>query len=255
MSWRRVWRRLRRRGGVLSVALVALLGVATVALVAVAMMPKMVESAPAQQTALGLTGSTPTASSKSLTVAFIGDSYTAGAGVLPQDAWPSVLAAKRGWKVVNLARGGTGYLAAWTSGGQKACGQDVCPNYLGMVPQVVAASPDVVIVSGGRNDGTKLMPEIQQNITAVYTELRKDLPKAKIVATSPILAADDQPSSFPEFKAAVKSAVESVGGTYLDLGAPLGGHPELIGPDGVHPNTAGQKALADVIDKLLPELS
>ncbi|WP_171041309.1 hypothetical protein [Sinomonas susongensis] len=39
------------------------------------------------------------------------------------------------------------------------------------------------------------------------------------------------------------------------VGAPLGGHPELIGPDGVHPNVAGQKALADVTDRLLPSLS
>ena len=195
------------------------------------------------------------ASQKPLTVAFIGDSYTAGSGVKPSEAWPALLGATRGWKVVNVARGGTGYLKSFTTGGQVACGNDVCPNYLGMVPDAAAASPDVVIVSGGRNDGTKLTADLQQNITATYSAIRKGLPAAKIIGLSPILAADDTPSSFPEFKPAVKAAVEAVGGTYVDLGSVFGGHPELIGPDGVHPNGAGQKMLADAVAKHLPPLS
>ncbi|WP_138443886.1 SGNH/GDSL hydrolase family protein [Sinomonas susongensis] len=191
---------------------------------------------------------------KRLTVAFIGDSYTAGAVVGEAQSWANVLGAANGWNVVNVARGGTGYVKGYSSGGQAACGGEVCPNYLQVVPQAVAAAPDVVIVAGGRNDGTVLTPDLEQNIKAVYTTLRKSLPNAKLIGLSPILAADDTPSSFPTVKPAVKQAVESVGGTHIDLGAPLGNHGELVGPDGVHPNVAGQKVLAATVGRLLPHL-
>ncbi len=232
----------------------AALAVVTLALVAMALVKPSLDAVGANTASVARQMPTATPTPKQLKVAFIGDSYTAGAGVLPQDAWPSVLAGSRGWTIVNLARGGTGYVAAWASGGQKACGQDVCPNYVGMVPAAVAAAPDVVIVAGGRNDGQKMSSELQQNVLATFSALRKGLPNAKIIALSPILAADDSASSFPDLKPVVSAAVQAVGGTYVDLGAPLGGHPELIGPDGVHPNTAGQKALADATDKLLPKL-
>ncbi|WP_138416449.1 SGNH/GDSL hydrolase family protein [Sinomonas gamaensis] len=193
-------------------------------------------------------------SQKPLTVAFIGDSYTAGSGVGSQAAWPTLLGVSKGWVVVNSARGGTGYLKGYASGGRNACGQDICPNYPAMVADVAQASPDVVIVSGGRNDGTKLTPDLGRNIAATFAALRKALPLAKIVALSPILAADDTATSFPEVKPAVRSAVEAVGGTYVDLGPVFGGHPELISADTVQPNADGQKVLADTVGRLLPPL-
>ncbi len=193
---------------------------------------------------------------KPKTVAFIGDSYTAGAAGVPgSQLWPELLSKARGWNSTNLALGGTGYVTGFDGGGQLGCGKSACGNYLEMVPEAVAASPDVVIVSGGRNDLGKPLPEILKNIQAVFTELRKGLPDAKIVALSPLLGADDTPSSFPSIKPAVKAAVESVGGVYVDLGAPLGGHPELIWKDGVHPTAGGQKVLADATNRLMPGLS
>lgn len=186
-------------------------------------------------------------------VAFIGDSYTEGRGDIPTDKlWPALVSQAKGWRYTNFARGGTGYVTAFDTGGENACGLSQCPNYLGMVPAVVSVSPDVVIVAGGRNDAGKPVADIQKNAVDVFAALRKGLPKAKIFATSPVLADDDTPSSLPDMKAAVKAAVQSVGGTYIDLGAPLGGHPELIGPDNIHPNEAGQKALADVAARLIP---
>ena len=39
----------------------------------------------------------------------------------------------------------------------------------------------------------------------------------------------------------------AVGGHYLDIGQPLGGHPELMQDDDVHPTVAGQVVLAGTI--------
>ena len=41
-----------------------------------------------------------------------------------------------------------------------------------------------------------------------------------------------------------EEAVRDVDGTWLDIGFPLVGHPELLQPDGIHPNAAGQKVVA-----------
>lgn len=235
---------------------IAALAVVTLAIVAFAFAKTSSLSSAAER--VGYTPPTlfqsATLAPKRLTVAFIGDSYTAGAVVGQQAAWPTLLGAFNGWNVVNYARGGTGYLKSYAAGGQAACGQDACPNYSGIVPEVSKVRPDVVVVAGGRNDGTKFTPAIAKSITDTFSALRSALPNTKIIALSPILAADDSVSSFPETKPAVKAAVEAVGGTYVDLGAPLGGHPELIGPDGVHPNVAGQRVLADVTQRLLPKL-
>jgi lysophospholipase L1-like esterase len=154
--------------------------------------------------------------------------------------------------VSNFAKGGTGYLKEFKSGGAPACGTDACPNYLEMIPAVAAARPDVVIVAGGRNDGKLYTQALAANVASVYAELRKALPDAKIIGLSPIWAADNPEPDISQYKAGVQAAVESVGGTYVDLGEPFAGHPEMITSDGVHPNTLGHKHLADVVDGLLP---
>ena len=190
--------------------------------------------------------------SHALRVAVIGDSYTAGVGLSKGEVWSALLGAERGWTVWNYAEGGTGYVKRYATGGAKVCGTDACPNYGEVVPDVVAAEPDVVIVAGGRNDGALLTPELDRGITGTYQAIRKGLPNVKIIGVAPILAADDSPASFPEVKPAVERAVEAVGGSYVDLGAPLGGHPELIQKDGVHPNADGQKAIAAAAGRVMP---
>ena len=45
----------------------------------------------------------------------------------------------------------------------------------------------------------------------------------------------------------VKEAVLDVGGSWVGLGQPFTGHPELVLSDHVHPTVAGQRMLADTI--------
>ncbi|MGN6724108.1 MAG: SGNH/GDSL hydrolase family protein [Marmoricola sp.] len=230
----------------------AVLAVVTLAVVAFAFAarPTVARNVQVAYTPRALFPSTPDA--KIPVAAFIGDSYTQGFGAAPGNPWTDVLASAEGWDVVNLGRGGTGYLAAvGADNAMNACNRTTCPNYLQMVPEAVKANPDIVVVAGGRNDGKTFTPELAANVKAVFAELHKDLPNAKIYAVSPILGADDSAASFPDLKAAVKSSVEAVGGRYLDIGPLFGGHPELIGPDNVHPNTAGHTYLGQAVAKAL----
>ena len=78
-----------------------------------------------------------------------------------------------------------------------------------------------------------------------FVSLHQAVPDARIIATSPIWDDDPAPVELTAVRHAVRSAVTAVGGTYLDLGDPLLGHPELVAEDGVHPTDAGHQALAD----------
>ena len=170
---------------------------------------------------------------------FLGDSYTQGG-----DVWTSLVSAKQGWREVNLGRGGTGYVA---TSSQQGCGLNYCPKYDEMIPEAVKAKPDVVVVAGGRNDGSADAKAIR----TFYQDLRTQLPNAKIYAISPLWASGETPAFIVAQGQDVKASVEAVGGTFLDVGQPFKGRPDLISSDAVHPNEAGYKVLGEDVLRLL----
>jgi lysophospholipase L1-like esterase len=181
--------------------------------------------------------------------AFIGDSYTAGLGASqPEFGFSSQLASAQGWTAVNLGRGGTSYGGA-VSGptAPSSCSLDYCPSYIEMIPDAVAASPHIVVVSGGRNAAPLPAEQVRTGITAFYAELRKQLPDARIIAVSPVWDDDVEPPELARMKQWVQQAVTAVDGEYADIGEPLQGHPDWVTGDGVHPNDAGYEALATAV--------
>lgn len=185
---------------------------------------------------------------------FIGDSYTAGAGASDSSvtAFAPLVAKEQHWSLVNLGRGGTGYVKEITdSSAASACGESVCQRYAEMVQQAVEANPDIVVVSGGRNDSAVPADAAAQAVRAFYKSLREALPDAKIYAIEPIWDSTDAPESVSALGPVVAEAVRSVDGDYLPIGAPLADQPNLISADGVHPNDDGHAAIAAAIDDLL----
>jgi lysophospholipase L1-like esterase len=183
------------------------------------------------------------------TALFIGDSYTAGAGALTgSNRYTTVVARSQSWIESNVGRGGTGYTSSVSGdAAADACRLEYCPDFREMIPEAVAADPDIVIVGGGRNDADEDVSTEADAITAFYTDLRAALPDAQLIATSPLWDDETAPEELEEISAAVRGAIESVGGVYLDIGQPLQGKAELMSPDGVHPNDEGHKAIGAAI--------
>lgn len=180
--------------------------------------------------------------------AFLGDSYTAGDGAEDRALrWTTQLAGARDWFEINVGFGGTGYgTAGRVPGGEP---------YFERVDEVVAASPSVVIVSGGRNDYSERTDPaaVAEGITATFTGIREGLPDAQIIALNPLWDDEPAPAELADIGSQVEAAIEAVGGTYVDLGQPLEGQADLLGEDGVHPNNAGYTHLFETINAALPQ--
>jgi lysophospholipase L1-like esterase len=175
---------------------------------------------------------------------FIGDSYSQGA-----EKWPSIVSQDQGWREVNLAQGGTGY-SKQLSGedAKKGCGSNECANFAEMASVAIQHKPDVVVVAGGRNDGGA---DITNQVNETFRRLRQGLPSARIIAVQPMWDATQYPKFLVDYGALIEQSVESIGGQYLEIGAPLEGRPELIRPDGVHPTKEGQVVLGEAINREL----
>ena len=189
------------------------------------------------------TGSASQSPSRPLAV-FIGDSLVQGAGG-EGVTWPALVAEKKGWTQINLGRGGTGYVK---TAGKSGCGLDVCPAFPDMVPAAVAENPDVVVISGGQNDGRLDVSEASMDL---FTGLREALPKARIVVISPLWRASEYPDSLTRMSRVLRRNAAAAGVEWIEVGNPLEGKPQLFTADGVHPTAAGYRVLADTIAKKL----
>ncbi len=188
-----------------------------------------------------------TAAARAPVAVYIGDSYTQGAGG-GGVRWSAIVSKAEGWQEVDLGRGGTGYQREVTGPtAPVACGLDICPAYPAMINPAAGHAPQVVVVAGGRNDGS-VYPS---TIRLFYADLRLAMPSAHIYAVSPLWDDDPAPAWLADQAAQVRDSARSVGAAYLDIGQPLDGRPDLVAGDGVHPNPAGHQAIAAaVIDAL-----
>lgn len=174
-------------------------------------------------------------------VVFIGDSYVAGAGATARNSrWTTLAARELGWEEVNRGRGGTGYVAA---SGLAGCGRDYCPSFPEMLAAPFDRTPDIVVISGGRNDPTEL-DEFRAGVEATLVKVRTIWPDAELVVTNPLWDDDLTPPSMTAKQTIVLEVAAAHGVLVLDLGQPLQDRPDLVASDGVQPNDAGHRTIA-----------
>jgi acyl-CoA thioesterase-1 len=173
-------------------------------------------------------------------VVALGDSLTAGYGVAPEEAWPALVAAR-------LKREGYPYrvVNAGVSGDTTAGG-------LRRVEWVMRSRPEVAVVALGANDGLRGLgtSEMEANLLAIVERLQAG--GARV-----LVAGMEVP---PNYGAAYTRAFREV---FPDVarrtGAALMGFlldgvaadPRLNLSDGIHPNAAGHRTIAE---RLWPHL-
>ena len=178
------------------------------------------------------------------TILIVGDSISAGFGLDTRLGWVSLLEQR-------LEREGHDdrVVNASISGDTSAGGQARLPALL------TEHKPDVVIVELGGNDGLRGQPpaQLQQNLAAM-------IDAAKTAGAKVLLLGMQLPPNYgPRY-------TEAFAGVYTQLADEkqialvpfflegVGGHPELMQADGLHPAAAAQKRLLDNVWPVLKPL-
>lgn len=175
-----------------------------------------------------------------------GDSFSKDNAVAPDPGWARIVAATLGADLTNHAQGGTGYL------------QDTYG--LGAFGERVRAAPpdgDVVVIFGSVNDvnGARPAPAVQDAAAATLAAVRAAAPAAAVLVIGPQWPDTPPPPGAGPLRDAVRTAAGAADAVFLDALTWLAGRPELIGPDGLHPNAAGQRHLAGLIRPAVAQLA
>jgi len=174
-------------------------------------------------------------------IVVLGDSITAGYGLDPDEAYPSLLQKK-----IDAAQLPYAVTNAGVSGDTSAGGLRRIDWALGQ------QGADVLIIALGGNDGLRgVAPaETEKNLTGIITKARAKNPQIKIV----LIGMEMPPNMGAEFTASFKAVFPKVATAknvqlipFLLQG--VGGDMKLNQPDRIHPTAEGQKIIADHVWK------
>jgi acyl-CoA thioesterase-1 len=173
-------------------------------------------------------------------VVALGDSLTAGLGLSPSDAYPSVLqqridAAGYGFEVVNAGVSGD-----TTAGG------------LSRLDWSLDSDVRVLIVALGGNDGLRGLPpdEVKRNLAAIIGRARqRDVDVLLAGMESPTNMGPDYQRRFHEVFPDLAREYRAAFLPFLLEG--VAGRPDLNQSDGIHPTAEGARVVADHVWRVL----
>ncbi len=174
------------------------------------------------------------------TIVALGDSLTAGYGVAPDEAWPALIQAR-------LRREGFPHsvVNAGVSGDTTAGG-------LRRVDWVLRARPEVAIIALGANDGLR-----GQSVQAMRENLDRIVERLRVAGTRVLLAGMRLPPNYGadftrDFAAVYPEIARRAGIAFMPfLLDGVAADPRLNQGDGIHPNAAGHRVIAE---RLWPHL-
>jgi acyl-CoA thioesterase I len=184
----------------------------------------------------------PATATETKTILVFGDSLSDGFMLKRSEAYPALLAKK-------LRAAGLNFLVtnASASGGTTDGGLERLPPHL-------KHKIDVLILELGINDAFRGVPidQIRNNLQEIIDKVKARSPNARVVIAGiqlPGYAADDYVSAFGQMFADLAAKNRAALVPYLL--ETVAGNPSLNLADGIHPNAAGQKILAENVWRVL----
>ena len=179
---------------------------------------------------------TEVAPAASVTVVALGDSLTAGLGLAPREAYPALLDARLR---------GAGYPVEVVNAGVSG---DTTAGGLRRVDWALDPAVRVMIVALGGNDALRGLPvaDMRRNLAAI-------IERAQSRQVTVILAGMEAPPNLGlEHTAAFRQVYLDLAAQYRVAFVPfllagVAGDPALNQPDGIHPNAAGARKVADLL--------
>src|SRR6266487_4597077 len=186
------------------------------------------------------------ASSQMKTILVLGDSLSAGFGLKSSEAYPALLAKKLRAAELNFQVTNASQTGGTTEGG------------LERLPAHLKRKIDIFILELGINDAFRGVPvdQIQKNLQQIIEKVKTRNPQVRVVIAGmqlPNYTTDDYVSAFSDMFADLAAKNGAVLVPYLLQS--VAGDPLLNLSDGIHPNAAGQKVLAETVWHVLEPIA
>jgi acyl-CoA thioesterase-1 len=185
------------------------------------------------------------ASSAPKVILFYGDSLTAGYGLSVEEAFPSLVEEKlaqqgKSVKVVNAG------LSGETSAGG-----------LSRLNWVLRQPVDIFVLELGANDGLRGLPleQTEKNLQAIIDKVKEKNKNVKFVIAGMMVPPNMGPEYTEKFKKLYPELAKKNKATLIPfLLKDVAGIESLNQADGIHPNVAGHKIVAETVTKSISPL-
>ena len=178
-------------------------------------------------------------------IVVLGDSITAGFGIEPAQAYPSLIQEKIDKAGLAFEVANAGVSGDTTAGG------------LRRVDWVLGRGAAVLIVALGGNDGLRGIPpkQMEENLRAIIGRARAKVPSIAIIVAGMEMPATMGDAYVLEYRKVFSRVATETGAELIPfLLEGVAGVPELNQADAIHPNPAGQKILAENVWKTLEKV-
>ena len=168
------------------------------------------------------------------TILIMGDSLSAGYGIRPEQAWPSLLGARLAEKHLDYSVANLSISGETTAGGR---------SRLGMA--LKKYKPSVVVIALGANDGLRGLPlaQMRENLGAMIDEARS-------AGATVLLAGMRLPPNYGPYAADFHDSFVGIARVkktpLIDfLLEPIATRPQLLQADNLHPLAEGQPLIVE----------
>lgn len=183
---------------------------------------------------IALTADREAAQVSPMSIAVVGDSYTAG--IKNRVVWPTLLAQRTGWPVSNFALPDTGFVADGRGG----------HAFTYQVDRAQGAHPRVIVIVGGlADDGFADMGPVSVGAIDAINKIKLGGQRALVVG--PTWYETPIPESVVRVSNAVRKVADEAGVPYLDALDPPWLTRDQMRPDLSGPTDEGQSVIADKI--------